>query len=396
MTGGAMPTAVITSVHPFDTGLVVGSHQVARELAQRGWRVVLLSDPASLVHLAGVVWHANARHKVRAALRAAVEADGLTAVTPLTFVPLARDFGAGSRLLLRLWPWLSNPVVPRFLEQFGFRDIDLFFLDSPVPAVLRARLRPRRIVLRLFDDTSRERPWPRALVEQARLVAQAADLVAITAPSLAPRATAMGARRVHLMPNGADLEHFSHSSAEPIDLAPVPRPRVVYVGALAPWVHFSLMDEVARRMPDTSFVWIGPGRTEAIAARPNVYVLGPRPYKVLPGYLQHSDVGVIPFDRDRHARLVDSVHPLKLYDYLAAGLPVVATPWAELMRIQPPVSFASTADEFVSAIVASVLHGRVDARTFLEGATWAARVDGLLAALDLVPGRGPDIGQKVR
>lgn len=380
-----MPTALLTSVHPFGCGLVVGAHQVARELARRGWRVVLLSDPASLAHVLGLPFHRNARQKVRAALRPAREFDGVTVLTPLTFVPLARAWGAGSRAILRVWPWLSLPIVPRFLERAGLREVDLFMLDGPLPATLLRCVRPRRTVLRLFDDTSDEPPWPQALVERARQLAQTADLVAVTAPSLTAQALALGARRVHLMPNGADVEHYRRVASEPADLAKVPRPRVVYVGALAPWVDFALMNEVARRMPDVSFVWIGPGGAGSIAARPNVYVPGPRPYEELPGYLQHCDVGVIPFDRERHPRLVDSVHPLKLYDYLAAGLPVVATPWAELRRINPPARMACTADEFVAAIGSAVREPRVDASAFLATATWAARVDGLLAALESAP-----------
>ncbi|GAB4482703.1 MAG: hypothetical protein OHK0044_31760 [Burkholderiaceae bacterium] len=378
-----MRSAVVTSVHTFGDGLIVGSHQVARELARRGWRVALLTDPASLAHLVGAVWHTGARQRVRAALRGPVVVGGLIALTPMTMVPLARDFGAGSRVLLRAWPWLTWPQLPRLLKRAGFDGVDLFFLDGPLPACLKNFLRPRRMVLRLFDDTSEEPPWPSALAAQARRVAEAADLVAITAPSLARRAAHLGARRVHLMPNGADVQHFATPVAEPSDLAPIPRPRVVYAGAIAPWLHFELMNEVARRMPGAAFVWIGPGSTEAIARAPNVHVLGPRPYDALPGYLQHCDAGVIPFDRVRHPRLVDSVHPLKLYDYLAAGLPVVATPWPELVRIAPPVRFAVSTDEFVAGIESALREGRCDARSFLSGATWAARVSQLLEALAL-------------
>jgi glycosyltransferase involved in cell wall biosynthesis len=378
-----VPKAVLTSVHPFAAGLVVGAHQVARELARRGWQVALLSDPASLVHLVGAAWHPGARHRVRVAMHGPCTAGGLVALTPFALLPLARDLGAGSSTILRVWPWLSLPNVPSFLTRHGLRDVDLLMFDSPISACLRSWLRARRTVLRLFDDTTDEPPWPAALTDQARALARAADLVTITAPALAERAAALGARRVHLMPNGADVEHFARPTAEPEDLVSVPRPRVVYVGALAPWVNFELMNNVAARMPNASFVWIGPGPTDAIARRPNVRVLGARSYESLPGYLQHCDVAVIPFDRDRHRRLVDSVHPLKLYDYLAAGLPVVATPWTELIRIAAPVRFADQPEAFAEAIADAIRGGRIDARAFLAGATWAARVDSLLEAAGL-------------
>ncbi len=376
-----MPTAVVTSVHPVGIGLAVGTHHLARELSRRGWRVALISDPASLVHVLGAPWHASARERVRVALRGPGTDDGVIVVTPLTVLPLARTFGVGSRSILRLWPWLSRPILPRYLARQGFRNVDLLFFDGPLPATLVDVLHPRRTVLRLFDDTSEEPPWPPALAKEAERLAAAADLVAITAPSLAGRARALGARRIHLMPNGADLAHFATPAPEPPDIAALPRPRIVYAGAIASWVDVELMDEVARRMPKASFIWIGPNGATTIKPRPNVHVLGPRPYAALPGYLQHCDIGVIPFNRERHPRLVDSIHPLKLYDYLAAGLPVVAAPWAELRRIAPPITFASTVEEFHAGVAAAANTGRIDARTFLTRATWTARVDDLLSAL---------------
>lgn len=378
-----MPSAVITSVHPYGCGLIVGSHQIARELTRRGWQVLLLSDPASIVHLLGAPVRASARARVRAAWRGAVTDAGCIALTPFTLLPLARDFGAGVAFNLRGWPWVSLPWLPRFLARAGLRDVDLFFLDSPLAAALTTALRPRRLVLRVFDDTSEEPPWPPALEAQARALAHRADLVAVTSPALADRARTLGARRIHLMPNGADVEHFARPRAEPADLAPIARPRVVYAGAIAPWVDVALMDAVAQRMPQASFIWIGPGRADTIGKRSNVYRLGPRSYDALPAYLQHCDVGVIPFDRRRYPRLVDSVHPLKLYDYLAAGLRVVATPWRELERIGAPVQYAVSAPEFVARIEAALEQQSPSVTEFLTRASWRARVDGLLTQLAL-------------
>ena len=377
-----MPKAVVTSVHPFDAGLIVGTHHIANELVRRGWQVLLLSDPASLVHIIGSLWHEPARRRVRAALSSQRGSVGnLVSLTPMTLLPLARELGAGSKAVLRLWPWLAHPILPRYLRSAGFNEIDVLIFDSVLAANLLRRMRPRRTVLRIFDDTSGDPPWPPALMGLRADVARNADLVAITAPTLFSTAEQLGAKRIYLMPNGADIEHFSRAAPEPPDLAPVPRPRVVYAGALAPWVHFALMAEVATRMPDVSFVWIGPGQLPHSCVRPNVRHIGARPYAFLPGYLQHCDVGVIPFDRDGHKTLVDSVHPLKLYDYLAAGLPVVATPWAELQRIKPPIRFARTADEFVAALHFSFRRERYTYPAFLDNASWAARVDGLLAAI---------------
>lgn len=378
-----MPAAVISSVHPYSSGLIVGSHQIARELARRGWHVLLLSDPASLAHMVAAIVHHRARARCRAATRGLVKVDGVLALTPWTLVPLARDFGAGSARLLAIWPRASWPYLPRLLRELGFERPELALLDTPLAASAVDALAPKRLVMRLFDDTSEEKPWPPALQRAAEALAARADLVAITAPMLAPHAERLGARRIHLMPNGADLQHFTTPRPPPPELASIARPRVVYSGALAPWVDYEWMNTAARRLPGISFLWIGPGPTEAVQRLPNVFVLGPRPYDSLPAYLQHCDVGVIPFDRRRFPRLIDSVHPLKLYDYLAAGLAVVATRSAELERIAAPVALADSPDEFVTCIVSALRGGPAPAAAFLASATWQARVDALLARLQI-------------
>jgi len=79
----------------------------------------------------------------------------------------------------------------------------------------------------------------------------------------------------------------------------------------------------------------------------NVYICGLKKYESLPSYLQHANAGIIPFKVDK---FIDCVSPIKLYEYMAAGLPVVARPWEELERISAPVFFAHTENEFCSQI----------------------------------------------
>src|SRR5262249_2492326 len=104
----------------------------------------------------------------------------------------------------------------------------------------------------------------------------------------------------------------------------------------------------------------------------------------LPAYLVNSDVGLIPFDRDRKAALVDTINPLKLYEYAAAGLPVVATPWKELQRIGGPVTFASDPNSFAAAGGRAIDSPFPDgAQSFAQVASWQQRVVHLLASTGL-------------
>ena len=127
------------------------------------------------------------------------------------------------------------------------------------------------------------------------------------------------------LPNGVDAENFARPRPEPEDIAGLARPRVVYVGALEYWFDVELLERCALARPDVPFVVIGPrpdGLPASLATLRNVHLIGPRPYAEIPAYLQHCDVGIVPFRRDA---LVDSIHPIKVYEYLAAGLRVVAT-----------------------------------------------------------------------
>ena len=141
--------------------------------------------------------------------------------------------------------------------------------------------------------------------------------------------------RVHMFPFGVGYRQFERERLSVASLPPeirdLPRPRVGYLGGVNPKVDQVLLAGVARRLPDASFVLVGPIETDVSTLRqcPNVRLLGPRPHAQVPAYLKAFDVAVVPY------RLTDytaAVYPAKLNEYLAMGLPVVATDLVEIQR----------------------------------------------------------------
>ncbi|NLG83999.1 MAG: glycosyltransferase family 1 protein [Firmicutes bacterium] len=137
---------------------------------------------------------------------------------------------------------------------------------------------------------------------------------------------------VHLCPNGADYAHFARAAAPgplPVELLGLPRPLVGYIGALAGWIDWELLRTVAAANPDFSFVFVGPpfGGAEELPSGPNLHFLGHRDYRLLPDYLRAFDACLIPF---RLSPLTAACNPIKLWEYLAAGKPVVATALPEV------------------------------------------------------------------
>ena len=218
-----------------------------------------------------------------------------------------------------------------------------------------------------------------------------ADLVFTSSADLQTRAVAAGARAM-LVPNAADVEHFARAAArplpEPADLARLRRPRLLYYGTLGPWLDAAWIAGLARARPAWTVLLIGPSagaELGPLARLPNVALLGPRPYQSLPAYLRHADVCLLPRVASELTRAMD---PVKVYEYLAAGKPVVATPLPELAKYGDLVDVAGTPVEAIAAVERH-LGARGDERlrarqAFAAGHTWQARGAVVGAALDAV------------
>jgi glycosyltransferase involved in cell wall biosynthesis len=211
-----------------------------------------------------------------------------------------------------------------------------------------------------FPDVQSD-PKSLLLVEKAeQALLDRADVVLCSAAGLYASKRATAAGPVTLVRNGADVEHFAPTGRPtPGDLARLPRPIVGYVGAVAEWVDFKLIREAALSRPAWSFVLVGPSfkgkpmgdsrELDLISELPNVYLMGPRPYNEVPAYLEAFDVATIPFKLNG---LTEDTNPIKVYEYLAAGVPVVSTDLPEVATL-PHVRRVKDAPSFVAACEAA-------------------------------------------
>ena len=243
-------------------------------------------------------------------------------------------------------------------------------------------------VYRLADDPKLfPGPYPPALLERFPELVRRVDLVVATGRRLVEVARQLRNTGVLYLPNGVDYDHFAGGGPEPAELARIPRPRVLYVGSLEPWWDRDLMARAARALPSYQFVVVGPVRVDVGALRdlPNLHVLGAKPYDRVPGFTAHADVGIVPF---RTTGPMQAVHPIKVYEYLAAGLPVVATDWDELRAMEAPIFRAADADAFIQGLETAVDGGIgsvAERRAYARSHSWASRFETLMAAL---PGTG--------
>jgi glycosyltransferase involved in cell wall biosynthesis len=352
--------------------------QLASRLARQGR--VLYVDPLGLRTPGPRDWR-RLLARLRAAPRAGIAPPpGLELHRPLAYWPIpeaawaCRANAASLRRAIAAWQARHGIATP------------LFWLGVPSPAAWEAvRDAPReRLVHDCIDDVAQLHAGRPGLAATEKAIATGAGVVFAASASLLERMRGLNPRAM-LLPNGADLEHFQpKAGAPPRDIADLPRPLLGYVGEIAPWLDAELVEAVAARHPHASIVLVGPHSDAAVARRlarsPNVHLLGRRPYAELPRYLHAFSVCLLPF---RLTPLTDAVNPVKLYEYLASGKPVVTTPLPEVLPHADVVSVAP-APAFPEAVGAALAAGGAGASARIARAaenTWERRIESVRAAL---------------
>ncbi len=231
--------------------------------------------------------------------------------------------------------------------------------------------------LAIYDRGERLLPERRRVRHLHPQVVEKADVVTCSNPILLGR---VGRSDAILVENGVDLDRFRIDGPRATDL---PSGAVVgFHGAVAPWLDFGLIAEVAGDRPHLQFVFVGPidpTCVDRLPHGPNLHWLGARPSALIADYVRAFDVAWIPFLVDDMTR---GVSPLKLYEALACGKPVVSTPLPAALDL-PGVRVGSTVEE-IAGLVDSALESDGDTESLREVATaagWDRRLQPLIEHL---------------
>ena len=195
-----------------------------------------------------------------------------------------------------------------------------------------------RLILDLADDLAayKNQLYQYQYIERCiEKLAVSADIMVVTSPTLLDKYEDK-ARHCVLVPNGFDEKLFDgREKATPVDLSDISHPIVGFVGVLFAFLDYDLLFKCADSLPNVSFVFVGPveksGRAgvELLKSLANTYFLGAKARQAIPAYVTNFDVCINPFKVDNVSR---AVSPLKVYEYLACGKPVVSTPMEGLAR----------------------------------------------------------------
>lgn len=307
--------------------------------------------------------------------------------------------------------WPMNGLPPRLYDAVLRRNaavvqravqpwLERLAMDTPV--VLSA-LNPHygKALAGAFDETGRiyycydeirARRWNGrhgGRMEDAYL--HQADAVIASSPALHGRLRQQH-EAAYLVPNGVNFSLFNQA-AQGRSRTDAP-PCVGYLGSLDDRLDYQLLRRLIERHPAWRFRFVGrvvSPAAEALRAYPHVTLTGAQPPHTLPDALRRMDVGLIPFVRNDFTR---HIYPLKANEYLAAGLPVVATAFADLSMLQEVVTIARNAASFLHAVETLIEEGDAPAQRpqrIAVAATnrWSARADAVQGIIERVRTRAP-------
>ena len=293
-------------------------------------------------------------------------------------------------------------IEPELLELYQIKDFNIkdfwerhkmfserlvILLEAPhpefIPIVNQVKsLNPQtKVIYDCIDNWDSSLGWIWYKKEIEDEVISLVDFITVSAETLRERMQSLTSKPIYLIPNAVNTRVFKKDGCyiTPKDL-PTDKPIAIYVGAMwGEWFDWDLLYEMAKEF-NINFVLIGncpQERLSELKKDENIYYLGLKPQFELPAYLSQAKIALIPFKYDD--KIIKYTNPLKVYEYLAMGLPVVATYMDELVSL-PYVFLSKTYKEFKdnmkSALELVVDYDRL--KDFVENNSWTARVRKLL------------------
>jgi hypothetical protein len=346
-----MKKIVFLELKIYESILKLGAHHIADLFHKKGWEVNWVVSPISLFNL--IKRKSGRREEIYYRLKNFCSSPNKKSIKynlneyfPFTLLPFKAGYPIFNQKIMGIVSVVFS-LYPSFLKlKKNLANTDILWLNYPELWYYYCSIPAKVKVFRVVDDytfLSDYKNW----IE--KLIMDESDVVFVCSLQYMKKLTEKypyHGNKISYLPNGVNFEHFNQQYEEPSDFKYIPHPRAIYVGSIDYWFDKDMLIHAALKSPDIQFILVGPNRINlnGIKKFKNIWFIGQRSFNIIPAYLQHSDVGIIPFKTNLD--LVDAISPLKLYEYFACGLPAVVSRWKELELIKPPCFIANDYESF--------------------------------------------------
>jgi len=347
-----MRKILFADCHHFYQYIMAGDRQYTLQFANHGWDTAYISNPLSPFN---IIFGKNKKlifNRLLNHIKNGVNIKKyLWYYEPFTFVPFHNYSFLNSDWLIDNYYRFTVPSIKAIIKKRAFSNIDVLWLGTPYQKFWKDILDYKFFIYRLGDNMRALSNISNVLLNAQDNVIKSADLILVTSKVLLNEYKNIFSNKEFIyFPNGVDLSNFIREEyKKPIEFYKVHNRIALYIGAIDEWFDFDLLMNVAKKCREISFMIIGPDNL-GFMRKPlekNVYYLGPRKYIEIPNYIYYCDCGIIPF---KNSKLVQTICPIKMYEFFSLGKPVVSREWNELKLLDSPCLLAKNSKEFVDIL----------------------------------------------
>jgi len=325
--------------------------QIVIKLVENDNRVLYIEPPKA--------WNSGYGNKYQRNIGIREVSRHLSIYTPINIFPFNRF-----KIIEKLNFFFINIVIKRFINKSGFcNPIIIGSCNMLFLKYIKYYKKESNLTIYDWADLYSANQYlspkeSRNICKMEKNLSELADIVFVVSHNLYKRSEKINPN-TYLLPNGADFNHFYKVNSSERKIAPdmekIKPPIIGYTGALKPSFDFDLISYMAEKNPNWSIVLIGPPRKDDMILEEiksmkkyrNILLFGEKPYELLPNYIKKFDVCILPYKKIEYTDYFD---PLKLYEYMAAGKPIVSSDYPAARRFESVICISNNYDGFVQEI----------------------------------------------
>lgn len=305
---------------------------------------------------------------------------------PLAFPVSFLSKGFAYDVMIKYNAWLLRKLVKKTLQKLDMNhDLINFTSFNPAMGVMNGRkFGERSLIYHCYDEIKGANTWLRKhgeRMEEAFLAI--ADATIVSSKGLYESKKPY-TKRCFIVKNAVKAELFKQGLNEAINKD---KQVIGFVGTIDYRMNYDIVTYLIEKLPKAEFVFVGRTLNEEgaklLKSYPNVTFVGPKNPEELPSYLKNFSVAIIPYVNDK---LTSGIYPMKINEYLAAGLPVISARFGDMTDFEVVIQLADNKEDFLQYVISEISSNSPEKQQarikVAEGNTWVKRAEELSAAIE--------------